>query len=91
MELARIVYWEYDPHTDELIFNDPFYAFYGTTAEQEGGYRMSAPVYGARFIHPDDLPRYTQRSRTIRRPAGIRFGAWNTALFEGTGRYATSS
>ena len=60
MELARIVYWEYDLHTDEFIFNDPFYAFYGTTAEQEGGYRMVAPEYGARFVHPDDLPRYVQ-------------------------------
>jgi PAS domain S-box-containing protein len=60
MELARIVYWEYDPHTDEFILNDPFYAFYGTTAEQEGGYRMAAPEYGARFVHPDDLPRYVQ-------------------------------
>ena len=25
--------------------NDPFYAFYGTTAEQEGGYRMAAREY----------------------------------------------
>jgi len=60
MELARIVYWEYDPHTGELIFNDPFYAFYGTCAEQEGGYRMSTSEYAARFVHPDDLPRYVQ-------------------------------
>ena len=59
-DLARIVYWEQDSHTDELIFNDPFYAFYGTTAEREGGYRMSPQEYGARFVHPDDLARYVQ-------------------------------
>ena len=45
MDLARIVYWEVDPGTGEFIFNDPFYAFYGTTAEQEGGYRMSREEY----------------------------------------------
>jgi len=50
MDLAKIVYWEYDPDTDEFIFNDSFYAFYGTTAEREGGYRMAAQEYGARFV-----------------------------------------
>ena len=56
MELAKIVYWEVDPATMDLIFNDAFYAFYGTTAEREGGYRMSREEYGKRFVHPDDIP-----------------------------------
>ena len=55
MDLARIVYWEVDLATDEFVFNDPFYAFYGTTAEKEGGYRMSREEYARRFVHPDDL------------------------------------
>ncbi len=55
MDLARIVYWEVDPGTGEFIFNDPFYALYGTTAEREGGYRMSREEYGKRFLHPDDM------------------------------------
>jgi PAS domain S-box-containing protein/putative nucleotidyltransferase with HDIG domain len=55
MDLARIVHWEVDLATDEFVFNDPFYAFYGTTAEKEGGYRMSRDEYGRRFVHPDDL------------------------------------
>ena len=38
----------------EFVFNDSFYALYGTTAEYEGGYRMPRGEYGARFIHPDD-------------------------------------
>jgi len=60
MDLARIVYWEVDPETGEFIFNDPFYAFYGTTAEREGGYRMSREEYGKRFVHPDDMPLFQQ-------------------------------
>ncbi len=60
MDLARIVYWEVDPGTGEFIFNDPFYAFYGTTAEGEGGYRMSREEYGKRFVHPDDMPLFQQ-------------------------------
>ena len=55
MDLASIVYWEVDTETGEFIFNDAFYAFYGTTAEREGGYRMSRQEYGKRFMHPDDM------------------------------------
>ena len=54
MDIARIVYWEVDLKTDSYIFNDPFYALYGTTAEQEGGYLMPRHEYASRFIHPDD-------------------------------------
>jgi len=60
MDLARIVHWEVDVSTDEFVFNDPFYAFYGTTAEQEGGYRMSREEYGRRFVHPDDIRVFQQ-------------------------------
>jgi PAS domain S-box-containing protein len=54
MDLANIVYWEADPADNAYIFNDPFYAFYGTTAEKEGGYRMTREEYFKRFVHPDD-------------------------------------
>jgi signal transduction histidine kinase len=60
MDLARIVYWQLDPMTETFIFNDPFYGFYGTTADQEGGYRMSKEEYGRKFMHPDDLPLFNQ-------------------------------
>ncbi len=59
MDLARVVYWESDPVTSTYLLNDPFYAFYGTTAEQAGGYRMTRDEY-ARFIHPDDRTHYYQ-------------------------------
>jgi two-component system, NarL family, sensor histidine kinase UhpB len=60
MDLARIVYWQLDPATEVFIFNDPFYAFYGTSAEREGGYIMSREEYGKRFVHPDDMDLYNQ-------------------------------
>jgi len=55
MDLALLVYWEYDPFSDVYPFNDRFYALYGTNAEQEGGYSMSKEEYYRRFIHPDDI------------------------------------
>jgi len=58
MELAHIVYWEFDPIVQTYLFNDPFYTFYGTTAAREGGYGMSVEEYAKRFIYPDDLPIY---------------------------------
>jgi len=56
MDLASIVYWEVDLAEEVFVFNDPFYAFFGTTAEREGGYRMTREQYAKRFIHPDDQP-----------------------------------
>ena len=66
MDLTRIVYWERDEAAGELIFNDAFYAFYGTTAEQEGGYRMAAEEYSKRFIHPDDRAMVRQSAQNSR-------------------------
>jgi diguanylate cyclase (GGDEF)-like protein/PAS domain S-box-containing protein len=60
MELAHIVYWEADLTTGDFIFNDPFYTFYGTTAEREGGYRMMREEYGKRFVYPDDIWMFAQ-------------------------------
>ncbi len=60
MDLAKIVYWEVDPVDDVFVFNDSFYAFYHTTAGEEGGYRMSREEYIKRFVHPDDQLRVSQ-------------------------------
>jgi len=59
-DLAHIVYWEFDVAENVFIFNDPFYALYGTTAEREGGYRMSREEYINRFVHPDDQALVTE-------------------------------
>jgi len=56
MDLARIVNWEFEVGTGEFSFDDRFYALYGTTAEREGGNRMSAETYTREFVFPDDIP-----------------------------------
>ncbi|HII98618.1 MAG TPA: PAS domain S-box protein, partial [Methanoregula sp.] len=54
MDLARLVNWEFDALTGIFTFNDRFYILYGTTAEREGGYQMSAEEYARRFVPPED-------------------------------------
>lgn len=54
MDLAHLVNWEYDVASDLFTFNDRFYALYGTTAEREGGTRMSSETYAREFVYPDD-------------------------------------
>ena len=65
MELAHMAYWEYDVPLGTFIFNDRFYALYGTTAEREGGYRMPAEVYVKNFVHPEDADLVTERIATL--------------------------
>ncbi|MBL8057885.1 MAG: response regulator [Anaerolineales bacterium] len=55
LRIARLAYWEYDVAADLFTFNDQFYALLRTTAEREGGYRMSSRYYAERFVHPGDL------------------------------------
>jgi PAS domain S-box-containing protein len=55
MDLSHLVNWEFDVPTGIFSFNDRFYAMYGTTAEQEGGYQMPAEVYAREFVHPDEI------------------------------------
>lgn len=57
MDLAHIVYWECDPARQTFIFNDPFYAFLGTAAKDEGGYVIAMDEYFRRFVHPEDYAR----------------------------------
>jgi PAS domain S-box-containing protein len=54
MDLAVLVNWEYDVDEDLFTFDNRFYALYGTTAEREGGTRMSSERYASGFVHPDD-------------------------------------
>jgi len=55
MELAHMAYWEHDVPSRMFTFNDRFYALYGTTAEHEGGYRMSEEAYLKNFVQPEDI------------------------------------
>jgi PAS domain S-box-containing protein len=55
MDMASLAHWELDTATMMFTFNDRFYALYGTTAEREGGYQMSAEAYAREFLCPDDV------------------------------------
>ncbi|MBF0528410.1 MAG: PocR ligand-binding domain-containing protein [Deltaproteobacteria bacterium] len=55
MGLAKLVHWEYDVSSKLFTFNDQFYALYGTTVENEGGYSMSTEIYARKFAHPDEV------------------------------------
>jgi PAS domain S-box-containing protein len=55
LNLAKLVSWEYDGSSKSFIFNDRLYSLFGTTAEAEGGYRMSFEDYIQKFAHPDDV------------------------------------
>ena len=73
-DMARIAYWEYDEATSAFIFNDAFYDLFGTTAEREGGYRMTREEHLRRFVHPDDLEdlrRHVDETRARPRTGGI--------------------
>jgi two-component system sensor histidine kinase/response regulator len=54
MDLACQAHWELDVASGMFTFNDRFYALYGTTAEREGGYQMSAETYAREFLPPED-------------------------------------
>ncbi|MBN2013171.1 PAS domain S-box protein [candidate division KSB1 bacterium] len=54
LQMAHAGHWEYDIDSDTFTFNDNFYRIFRTTAEEVGGYHMSAAEYSRRFCHPDD-------------------------------------
>lgn len=55
MKMAKLGYWEYDVLEDIFTFNDHFYAIFGTTAKEAGGYKMPSAQYAKKFLHPDDM------------------------------------
>jgi len=56
LKIAKIGYWEYEFSTNEFIFNDQYYTLHKITAEEAGGYRMSATDFASRYVHPEDAP-----------------------------------
>jgi PAS domain S-box-containing protein len=55
LEMAHLGHWECDVPNNLFTFNDYFYKIFRTTAEEIGGYTMTADEYAKRFLHPDDL------------------------------------
>ncbi len=64
MDMARLCSWEYG-EDGQFIFDNPFYALYGTTAEREGGTRMSPEQYVKEFVYPADIPAMVSEVRNI--------------------------
>lgn len=54
MEMAHMASWTFTYPEMIFTFNDSFYSMYGTTAEKEGGYLMTAFDYVDKFVHPED-------------------------------------
>ena len=54
MQIAGMGGWEYDAVKDYFVFNDNFYAIFGVTEAEMGGYIMRPEEYARRFLHPDD-------------------------------------
>jgi len=52
MDMADMVYWEYNTEKDLFTFDDQFFALYGTSADEMGGNTMSAQEYVERFVDP---------------------------------------
>jgi PAS domain S-box-containing protein len=54
MGLSQLFDWEYDVTSGFFTFSDNYYSLHDTTAEQEGGNRISAVDFSRKFMHPDD-------------------------------------
>jgi len=65
MDLAKLAGWEFDVSTQVFTFNDRFYALYGTTYEEEGGYRMDVSTYTREFVYPADVDIVLQESQRV--------------------------
>ena len=91
MELAHMAYWEYDVVSGMFVFNDRFYALYGTTAEREGGYQITAEAYVNTFVHPEDRRLVGDRiamAQTTQSPETL--AELGTGLFAGTAKSGIS-
>ena len=53
-QLAESGHWSYDVAAGQFTFSDNFYRIFGVTAQEMGGYTMTAAEYAGRFVHPDD-------------------------------------
>ena len=55
VQIARLGYWEYEVANVVFVFNDQYYSLHRTSAQEVGGYRLSAGDFMRRFVHPDDV------------------------------------
>jgi len=55
MRISQMANWEFDLKNLNFHFTDRFFELMGTTAEEHGGYVLSAEKYIQNFTHPDDV------------------------------------
>jgi len=65
LRVARMGHWVFDVASGKFIFNDQYYSLHGTTAEEAGGYEMTAEEFARRYVHPE----YTYQVETAVRSA----------------------
>jgi PAS domain S-box-containing protein len=65
ISMSKMGIWEDDLAREWFTFNDQFYALYGTTAEQEGGYSMSYEDYLRQFVPQEDISYFTREQERI--------------------------
>jgi len=54
LRVAKMGHWEFDMLTGQFLFNDQYYSLHGITAEEAGGYTISAQEFAQKYVHPDD-------------------------------------
>jgi PAS domain S-box-containing protein len=52
--IARLYSWEFDVASQMFTFQPDYYDLLGTTAEEEGGYALSAADYARKFVPPEE-------------------------------------
>ena len=55
MRISQMANWEFDLKELNFHFTDRFFELMGTTAEEHGGYVISAEQYIQTFTHPEDV------------------------------------
>lgn len=75
MDMAQLVTWEYDSLSRQFLFNDRFFALFGTTAEREGGAAMPVKVFVREFVHPDDMDRVVSEAQKALKSTGPKYAA----------------
>lgn len=53
LRVAHMGHWEFDIATGEFLFNDQYYSLHGMTAEEAGGYSMSAEAFAKTLVSPE--------------------------------------
>jgi diguanylate cyclase (GGDEF)-like protein/PAS domain S-box-containing protein len=55
LEMANAARLEFDPQADAFVLDDAFLKLVGSSVEAIGGYKLPAPEYISRFVHPEDV------------------------------------